>query len=106
MSLYVAATHSVMSFYLHVLFQKMVLVRPSDAMRSVRILGLLTAPNRDFVTGLLKCFPCVEKLHIVVRYLLCSVLHTVYVSVLCGCSSHLIGIVIVLCDLHLSHILG
>ncbi|CAL5089868.1 unnamed protein product [Urochloa decumbens] len=46
-------------------FQKMVLVRPSDAMRSVKILGLLTAPNLDFVTGLLKCFPCVEKLHIV-----------------------------------------
>ncbi|CAN6171664.1 unnamed protein product, partial [Urochloa humidicola] len=46
-------------------FQKMVLVRPSDAMRSVKILGLLTAPNLDFVTSLLKCFPCVEKLHIV-----------------------------------------
>ncbi|CAL5076028.1 unnamed protein product [Urochloa decumbens] len=38
---------------------------PSDAMRSVKILGFLTAPNLDFVTGLLKCFPCVEKLHIV-----------------------------------------
>nr|CAB3452598.1 unnamed protein product [Digitaria exilis]CAB3456304.1 unnamed protein product [Digitaria exilis] len=45
--------------------RKMLLVRPSDAMRSVRILGLVTAPNLDFVTGLLKCFPCVEKLHIV-----------------------------------------
>lgn len=45
----------------------MVLVRPSDGMRSVKILGLLSAPNLDFVTGLLKCFPCVEKLHIVVR---------------------------------------
>ncbi|CAN6203604.1 unnamed protein product [Urochloa humidicola] len=46
-------------------FQKMVLVKPSDAMRSVKILGLLTGPNLDFVTGLLTCFPCVEKLHIV-----------------------------------------
>ncbi|TKW31527.1 hypothetical protein SEVIR_2G111600v4 [Setaria viridis] len=46
-------------------FEKMVLVRPSDGIRSVKILGLLSAPNLDFVTGLLKCFPCVEKLHIV-----------------------------------------
>lgn len=47
--------------------QKMMPVNLSDVMRSVSILALLTAPNLDLVTGLLKCFPCVEKLYIVVR---------------------------------------
>ncbi|KAJ1288898.1 hypothetical protein BS78_02G123400 [Paspalum vaginatum] len=46
-------------------FKKMVPVSLPVAIRSVKILGLLTAPNLDFVTCLLKCFPCVEKLHIV-----------------------------------------
>jgi len=45
-------------------FEKMVVVGPSGAMRSVKILGLLTAPDLGSVTGLLKCFPCV-KLYIV-----------------------------------------
>ncbi|CAL5089880.1 unnamed protein product [Urochloa decumbens] len=47
------------------LFEKMVPVSLSVAIRSVKILGLLTAPNLEFVTGLLKCFPCLKKLHIV-----------------------------------------
>ena len=57
----------------------MVVVGPSYAMRSVKVLGLLTAPDLGFVTGLLKCLPCVEKLYILVRVssLLNSILHIV-----------------------------
>ena len=63
-------------FFCSFLFQKMVVVGPSDAMCSVKILGLLTAPDLGSVTGLLKCFPCV-KLYIVVRLssLLIFILH-------------------------------
>ena len=69
-------------FFCSFLFQKMVVVGPSGAMRSVKILGLLTAPDLGSVTGLLKCFPCV-KLYIVVRVssLLNSILHIVCVIV-------------------------
>jgi hypothetical protein len=82
---YVAAARSLRRFYnVHILFQKIVLVRPSDAISSVKTLGLLSAANLDFVC-LLKCFPCVENLHIVVsvssfakfrclHYCLCSVI--------------------------------
>jgi hypothetical protein len=39
-----------------------------NAMRTVKTLALLTAPDLDLVTGFLKCFPCVEKLYIGVRF--------------------------------------
>jgi hypothetical protein len=68
MSLYVASRYSLAHMvFCSFLFQKTLLVGPSDAMRSVKILGLLTAPDLGYVTGFLKCFPCVEKLYIVVR---------------------------------------
>ncbi|TVU39624.1 hypothetical protein EJB05_13051 [Eragrostis curvula] len=46
-------------------FESMMPISMSNIMRSVKILALLTAPNLDLVTGLLRCFPCVEKLYIV-----------------------------------------
>ncbi|TVU39622.1 hypothetical protein EJB05_13049 [Eragrostis curvula] len=48
-----------------ILLEKMVPVSLSTMTRSVKILALLTSPNLHLVTGLLKCFPCVEKLYIV-----------------------------------------
>ncbi|KAL6622883.1 hypothetical protein ACP70R_032762 [Stipagrostis hirtigluma subsp. patula] len=45
--------------------EKMVPVTLSNVLCSVKILALLTNPDLDLVTGLLKCFPCVEKLYIV-----------------------------------------
>jgi hypothetical protein len=48
------------------LFQKMVPVSLSNVMRSVKILALDTTPDLDVVIDFIKCFPCVEKLYIVV----------------------------------------
>ena len=53
-------------FYSPCLFQKVVPVSLSYVMRTMKILALNTAPNLDVVIDFLKCFPCVEKLYIVV----------------------------------------
>lgn len=51
------------------LFQKMVpIISLPNVMRTVRTLALLTTPDLDLVIGFLKCFPCMEKLYIVVRF--------------------------------------
>jgi len=54
------------TFYSTCLFQKLVPVSLSNVMRAMKILALNTAPNLDVVIDFLKCFPCVEKLYIVV----------------------------------------
>ena len=54
------------TFYSPCLFQKLVPVSLSNVMRAMKILALNTAPNLDVVIDFLKCFPCVEKLYIVV----------------------------------------
>ena len=47
----------------------MVPISLSNAIRGVKILAL-THPNLNDVIGMLKCFPCVEKLHMVTISLL------------------------------------
>ncbi|OEL12668.1 hypothetical protein BAE44_0026315 [Dichanthelium oligosanthes] len=44
--------------------KKMVPVTLSTVVRTVKTLALIIASNLDLVVGLLKCFPCVEKLYI------------------------------------------
>ena len=44
----------------------MELLSLTNAMRTVKILALNTVPTLDVVINLLQCFPCVEKLHIMV----------------------------------------
>ncbi|PUZ61486.1 hypothetical protein GQ55_4G279500 [Panicum hallii var. hallii] len=44
----------------------------STSVRTVKTLALIIASNLDLVIGLLKCFPCVEKLYIEFSYQLYS----------------------------------
>ncbi|CAL5010098.1 unnamed protein product [Urochloa decumbens] len=41
-------------------------VSPTNAIRTVKILALNTVPNVDVIIEFLRCFPCVEKLNLVV----------------------------------------
>lgn len=74
-----------MVFMVHIccLFQKIVPVRISDVVRCVKVLDLLTTPNLDLVTGFLKCFPCVERLYIVVRVYSCQAPLRIYFFCFC-----------------------
>ncbi|PAN24994.1 hypothetical protein PAHAL_4G266800 [Panicum hallii] len=53
-------------------FEKMMPVTLSTSVRTVKTLALIIASNLDLVIGLLKCFPCVEKLYIEFSYQLYS----------------------------------
>ncbi len=59
--------HTLIHFIHYIHFQKLVPVSLSNVMCTVKILALDRAPDLDVVIDFLKCFPCVEKLYVVVR---------------------------------------
>jgi hypothetical protein len=67
LTIYLCLYALTLTFHVSGLFQKMMPVTLSTSVRTVKTLALIIASNLDLVIGLLKCFPCVEKLYIEVR---------------------------------------
>jgi hypothetical protein len=53
--------------HLFMFMQKMIAVSLTTKMHAMRILVLdLAGPNLDIVVNFLKCFPCLERLYVIV----------------------------------------
>lgn len=53
------------------IFQEMIPIRLTEVVRTVKVLALESIGlNLDSVVGLLRCFPCIEKLYVQVRIML------------------------------------
>uniref|UniRef100_A0A8R7QHM3 FBD domain-containing protein n=1 Tax=Triticum urartu TaxID=4572 RepID=A0A8R7QHM3_TRIUA len=48
-----------------IIIKEMIPIRLTEVMRTVKVLALESiGPNLDSVVGLLRCFPCIEKLYV------------------------------------------